>query len=221
MGQDIHMAVERWQNGQWTLQPDIPVWDNRDYLMFSVLTGRHSGEIPNISHSRGVPTDIDKHTFVEDSYGNTNGTIEFLAADHSYSWLLLSEIKSFNWNSSWSRAAVIPLRQVDKSKAVEVESYDIWRLSEPHEPKGYYSDSSSSYRNSNIPHIGQADKYLNDWDVELIKKDGWDLSLPFYVWVGWTVYMKNVSKDFLYWIDTFVSPIDEANAVRIIFGFDS
>jgi hypothetical protein len=33
--------------------------------------------------------------------------------------------------------------------------------------------------------------------------------------------MKDVSKDFLYWINTFVSQIDEANAVRIVFGFDS
>lgn len=86
MGCDIHTQAERKVNGNWE-EVDVVPFDWRSYSMFAFLVGvRNYSAITPISPPRGLPADA-----IETEYGAHGG-------DHSFSWLTLHELLSFNYD---------------------------------------------------------------------------------------------------------------------------
>ena len=93
MGSDIHCRADRKLGEKWEAIPDVAPFAWRNYRIFSFLAGvRNYSAIAPISEPRGFPADmreIDRDTY-EDVYWNHY---------HSYSWLLLEELLSFNYDT--------------------------------------------------------------------------------------------------------------------------
>lgn len=64
----------------------------RHYTVFSVLADVRNVDIEPISSPRGLPEDF---TLDEDYYHDLNKTVWL--GDHSFSWLLLSELEAYDW----------------------------------------------------------------------------------------------------------------------------
>jgi hypothetical protein len=87
MGCDIYSIAERKFNGEWKLILNVTPLTQRQYSIFAFLANvRNYSCIPPISKPRGVPVDISRE-----------GEACYLG-DHSYSWLLLSELLEFNYD---------------------------------------------------------------------------------------------------------------------------
>ena len=125
MGTDIHTIFQANKDNQWY---DIPhnYNENRHYSLFAWLAGVRQGNtyIKPISEPRGLPSDF-----------KINGDM----GDHSFSWLLGSEIL----------AAKPP--PVAKQGIVSVEFYHIWDKISP--PDTYCADVGGSNVHIVIPDV--------------------------------------------------------------------
>lgn len=87
MGSDIHTRAEKRVNGKWEVIPFSP-FDWRNYDMFAFLAGvRNSIAITPISTPRGIPDDEPLDVNDEPPLG-----------DHSWSWLSVEELASYNYD---------------------------------------------------------------------------------------------------------------------------
>lgn len=109
MGCDIHMhvegkktinKVEKWVSGDYfSVNPYFedegeekykiaPIYDNRDYRMFSILAGvRNYTDITPISELRGIPDDCCSEIAASSEYWGSDG--------HSHSFLTLAELEEY------------------------------------------------------------------------------------------------------------------------------
>lgn len=84
MGCDIHIRAERKVGDKWEIIDGLKPFDWRQYGMFGFLADvRNYSAIPPISPARGLPDDADKRGYL---------------GDHSYSWLSVSELSSFDYD---------------------------------------------------------------------------------------------------------------------------
>jgi len=99
MGCDIHLYVERHQEGRWQAlaNPEEPeaewyhnwLWDGRNYRLFAILADvRNYEDWQPLSDPRGLPEDVSDLISQEAS-----GAIDC----HSFSWLGLQELYDFDW----------------------------------------------------------------------------------------------------------------------------
>lgn len=87
MGCDIHSQAERRVGGAWKKFQDYEPFDWRSYGMFAFLAGvRNYSAITPISEPRGIPDDAD----IE---------MQRDVGDHSYSWLSVDELLSFDYDA--------------------------------------------------------------------------------------------------------------------------
>lgn len=98
MGTDIHIYAEELKNGSWErIKTNLP--DDRDYWSFAFMAGVRNGvgfagcktgeEIKPISEPRGIPED----TCIKDTEELDFNDPDFVwLGDHSFSWLMLSEL---------------------------------------------------------------------------------------------------------------------------------
>jgi len=118
MGCDIHLTVELQQeDGGWSSVPEPGAtpqydWDPcvhwdfyRQYACFAVLAGvRNYDHMKPISEPRGLP--VNRALKNESEYG-----------DHSYSWLMFSEVLGYDWDQRVRQSGRIPKEQADWIKA--------------------------------------------------------------------------------------------------------
>lgn len=122
MGCDIHSIVQvKDSDGKWNTvyklfpQPYIyspkddrlgsEPFDTRHYGMFGFLADvRNYSNVPCIRERRGLPEDI-KYSLFEDSSGYVWYDVDkYYLGDHSFSWLLLSELINFDYNETFCDA---------------------------------------------------------------------------------------------------------------------
>ena len=91
MGCDIHSRAEqRDENGKWQVIAGFPPFDWRDYGMYGFLAGvRNYSAVPPISQPRGLPSDAPE---VDEDDG--------WLGDHSYSWLSVEELTTFDYDAA-------------------------------------------------------------------------------------------------------------------------
>lgn len=89
MGCDIHSRAERKVDGKWQIIDGLAPFDWRSYGMYSFLANvRNYTDVPPLSDPRGIPDDA---PMVEDDHLDLG--------DHSYSWLSVDELTSFNYDA--------------------------------------------------------------------------------------------------------------------------
>jgi len=112
MGCDIHQIVEVFNGASWDLAPDAPVIEWRSYDAFAILAGVRNGAgfagsdtgdgfVP-VSSPRGLPADLSSATL---AIVQKDGD-EWLG-EHSFSWLLLTELLDYNWNQRTNLRGVV------------------------------------------------------------------------------------------------------------------
>lgn len=88
MGCNIHTRAERCIVGKWHVIPGLSPFDWRSYGMYAFLAGvRNYSGIQPIAPLRGLPSDL-----ALDDDNEWPG-------DHSYSWLLVSELLKFDYDA--------------------------------------------------------------------------------------------------------------------------
>jgi hypothetical protein len=101
MGCDIHSRAERRVDGSWQIIPDLHPFDWRSYGMYGFLADvRNYSKVPPLAPPRGVPEDSPRND--DDRQG---------LGDHSFSWLSLEELLSFNYDAIFEDRRVT--RQID------------------------------------------------------------------------------------------------------------
>jgi hypothetical protein len=135
MGCDIHLLIERRENGRWKRVPwtnefmgkypeDYPdaakpdaitmpdVFDGRNYDLFGILADVRNGTWgapnPPIAQPRGLPDDMDDRASVEDSY---------LIGDHSFTWVTLRELQQYPWDAPNHKRGWVSHEQAQKFRA--------------------------------------------------------------------------------------------------------
>jgi len=111
MGADIHGVWQYKIGDHWFTQGEIP--DDRNYALFGALAGvRNYQNITPIAEPRGLPFNFP----VKDEYFESyRGKIWM--GDHSYSWLTLDEMLSWDGWSQLDGAETIWLKWLDYAKA--------------------------------------------------------------------------------------------------------
>ena len=117
MGCDIHLYVERRENGQWVSADKWtpnPYYENRfytgrNYELFAMLADvRNSGGITPIAAPRGLPADVSPEVKGESDRWASDG--------HSHSWLTIAELNAYNWQ-----------QPVKYEGCVDAENYLKWK----------------------------------------------------------------------------------------------
>lgn len=122
MGCDIHAYVEtRQPDGSWK-KADVEVPDDRNYVAFAKLAGVRNGEgfggcdtgdcVVPIDEPRGIPNDtsIIQNDLDYEDKGNV------WLGDHSYSWVLLSELLEVNYNEPVVRRGMVSPEEYESFK---------------------------------------------------------------------------------------------------------
>jgi hypothetical protein len=109
MGCDIHPYVEVRKDGKWE-RSTVKVPSDRDYWAFGKLANVRNGEgfagcdtgdlVTPISQPRGLPDDTSIHD--NDSVDYEDPAYVWLG-DHSFSWVLLSELLAVDYNEKVNR----------------------------------------------------------------------------------------------------------------------
>lgn len=87
MGCDIHSQAEKRVNGKWERIPAFEPFDWRQYGMYGFLADvRNYSDVKPIAPRRGIPQDAD----VDED--------EHWLGDHSFSWLSVEELASFDYD---------------------------------------------------------------------------------------------------------------------------
>lgn len=194
MGCDISAAVERWGSEApgpacWRFHQALTL--NRNYHLFSILAGVRRDHEP-IAPPRGLPTDLDPesctkpwHKDPTHPYHHPDGcpgaTADF--GDHSYSWLLLSELRAYDWDKRLIDGGCIPLRDVDRRDSCDAdytETYTDWIQRSPHRPKAWCRGLSNAEildlrpREFLVEDLSSIDKWMRDTARRVLEKRGVD-----------------------------------------------
>jgi hypothetical protein len=170
MGCDIHFYVEVKRNGRWTYHPveekyeaggresDFqdwardPLFVDRNYELFAILA-----DVRNDERSRGTnagdayvpiapPRDLP-----EDLTAEVRAKAEAMEGDaHSHSWLLLSELRAYDWGRSANRRGW-----------VEPWQFEVWRRQG--KPVSWYGDAGGP--NSRVSNAEMA-RLIDSGDLE-------------------------------------------------------
>lgn len=115
MGCDIHIIVQVLKDGVWsTLDYDPEFY--RSYNLFGFLANvRNMSQSPVISEPRGMPEDVE----VEENDDWCMGYLkdgETWMGEHSYSWLLASELVNYDYSQTFTdmrdhRKPVVTLKE--------------------------------------------------------------------------------------------------------------
>lgn len=139
MGCDIHMAVERRENGRWVRvmppveardpwlvewaakQPadnwshkraEVTWYSDRNYDCFAVLADvRNNGHITPIATPRGFPDDLSDGVRALLDENRPDDCDDVWMGDHSHTWLLLSEVLAYDWDKGTLNDGVVPFHE--------------------------------------------------------------------------------------------------------------
>lgn len=106
MGTDIHMIVQkRGANGKYQDPPAVNLaYVDRNYDLFGVLADVRNGtwgeNVTPISYPRGFPPDFNASAIEYHDLG-----------EHSFSWLTIEELESYDWDAVLSKRACISWNQ--------------------------------------------------------------------------------------------------------------
>lgn len=215
MGADIHLYVEKKENGKWISvdtwyeeedfkHSDNPFYDDRNYDLFAILADVHNGRgfggcdtgdgFTPISMPRGLPADVSAEVGQVSAQWDSDG--------HSHSWLTLEEL--LNWNH-WD--------DVTTNRGYLSED-DYLKWDKKGEPQSY---SGGIYGNA-IVSMGEKE-YLN------LMKNGTRVELKptkYYINVSWKQSYRECVRNF--WTETIpkLQKVDANPAnVRIVYFFDN
>jgi len=228
MGCDIHLQVEKRVNGRWERveklpprtcswcdglghYPDRPQvrcywcvetqnsngqdflpYHDRNYTVFSVLAGvRNDGYVKPISEPRGLPDDA-THSKVEPEY-------EY--GDHSFSWLTLAELLSYDWE-----------QERPDEGWVNAKTFQAW---EENHRLGCPDSWCSAVSGGNVQHVTHSDMRRR-----ISEPYPWEAGQQAYTLVQWTDILADRCKNFLAFMEV-LEQIGPPDDVRIVFGFDS
>ena len=201
MGTDVHMVFQK----QTKLTKDITVWskvdDNynqgRQYTLFGWLANVRNGvgfanvytgdPITPISLPRGLPEDLDLHDGIYQGVW---------LGDHSYSWLMGSEVlQAYDRLEPICRVGVIPY-----------DAYVEWdKVSQP------YSYSYGTF-GSNM--LVLSEKQINEGIDMYTDKQ-------IYVQVEWIASSEQLKREFSSLVDEVKRLTSLHGEIRLVFGFDS
>jgi hypothetical protein len=104
MGCDIHAYAEKRTETGWK-RLDVKVPDDRDYESFAKLANvRNRFDWTPISKPRGLPDD----TCISENDEVDYESPEYVwLGDHSFSWLLLSELLAVDWNETVAKSGLV------------------------------------------------------------------------------------------------------------------
>lgn len=131
MGTDIFDFVERLEDdGSWRcVAEELYFGADRCYALFGILAGVRSGGIQPIVPPRGLPThlvdEFSAHPYLSD---RADSYQEFLEDYHSASWLMLSELISFPWETTYRQFPAY-LNADEFSKRERGAAYEYERVS--------------------------------------------------------------------------------------------
>ena len=97
MGCDIHMITQaKLADGQWhTIE--IDTYGHRNYEVFGALSGVRSGR-QVIAHPKGLPEDFKYTVRKEGGVYVKFGRQNFFLGEHSFNWLTVKELLSYDWS---------------------------------------------------------------------------------------------------------------------------
>ncbi len=200
MGCDIHLAVERKENGQWKKQSHVDGYDERNYVLFGVLADVRNGTgfagckihspNPPIDYPRGLPENMDP------SYG------KYELGEHSFSWLTLKELQGYDWNQKMETFCVVPLSHFKKRVANYGESVPLEMDSYPYDSwhGAMYGETISAYRG--LSYYAESNKKISVRDV-------------------WRCPIRLRVRHFHDYFMPMLATLGKPDDIRIVFGFDS
>lgn len=211
MGCDIHSIAQVRKNGKWeTVTAKDELVEDRSYVSFGMLAGVRSGLIETpISKPRGLPEDfemgLDENEYHEGIW----------LGDHSYSWLLLKEIKDYTWDKTIPQSTIV----------VESEFLRLIKERVPYDQfeNHYRFLNSKDYR---VVSVDEYKKLYSDPDRPLQKLEGTlGIEGEIAVRVEWGESYKTAG--FVY--DTLIPQLEDLaklhgvsdTDIRYVFGFDS
>lgn len=220
MGCDIRLVVEKRVNGVWERVEDLPPrpcswcdgrgkyedgrecysctgkgtvnspYHDRNYTVFSVLADvRNQGNIKPISPPRELPTDV----------ASDAGDDDFVYGDHSFSWLLLSELQAYNWNQEMFNEGFVGL-----------ETFKAWDHA-----RGQPKQWSKGVSGMMVDHVTHAEMRRRIADPY-----PWEAGRTAVTLIGWSQKLGDRCKSFLQFMET-LTTLGGPEDVRIVFGFDS
>lgn len=234
MGCDIHLYVEKRQDGKWVSadawveDEDMPgrktlpykghFYNNRNYDLFAILAdvrngkgfagcGTGSGFEP-LSPPKGLPPDVCEEIKIESDSLGSDG--------HSHSWCTLAELLSYDWT-----------RRTNKSGWLNGKEYFEWCRYNKENGKGPES-WCGGVTGQRISHVPEAEMSAK---IEGIKKKGKGyqeiaeaISSELgntYCLVEWNVSYHSACSDF--WANTMprLLNLGKQEDVRIVFWFDN
>jgi hypothetical protein len=138
MGCDVHACLERRTTDGWRFYNALEL--DRNYHLFGILAGVRRDHEP-IVPQRGLPPDLDPRSVTRESHhGDSYYETGHDFGDHSFSWLTLTELRGYNWDTRLIDEGCIPLRAVDRRGSFDdfyKEPYADWIQSAPHPPAGW------------------------------------------------------------------------------------
>lgn len=213
MGTDIHPIIQVCNGDKWeTLNVNAPC--NRNYSLFAVLANVRNGygfagvstgdRVEPISEPRGLPSGL---TLDDDGYAFA-GEKHFNLGDHSYSHLLLSEMKSYmdkNLNNVTTKTGLISLKEyVDNIRGKPENTVPFSWCGSAGGPNVIVHEDPNELEmllNCGMPIVNMQHHYVRyNWQVNAIE------------WSGLPDLVKDLEK-----VTTGYKPED----VRFVFGFDS
>ena len=217
MGCDIHMHVEKHNGTAWVHVPkndpdhyDWSEWDlPRNYNLFGILANVRNGwgfagcdtgdRFKPISEPRGLPDDISTGLNRINMGLDRRDDKSAWLGDHSFSWLLLSEVLAYDFEQVTKRRGWVSLEQYRAFKAT----------GEP--PTSWSGGASGSLVENMTPE--QADLVTDD--MRGVHKR------MIYVHIEWPQrYRDCVSDEFFAMIEE-LKKLGDPDKVRLVFGFDS
>ncbi len=173
-------------------------YDNRSYMVFAVLAGVRNGfgfagvpthePLKPIAEPRGLPGDRDRT-------GEGDGEDDWDYGDHSYSWVTVEELLSYDWEYR------LPVVGVFSRRAYESEEFQAWNRMKA--PPVVYSGGVS----------GRDVLVVSEPDVA--RRSDWT-----HVGLSWEESVAEHCADFREIIPA-LCEIGRPNEVRLVFGFDS
>lgn len=217
MGCDIHMTIEVRDGDKWRRVdkcPPRPCWcdgkiadhwkcggtgidespyHDRNYAVFAALANvRNDGNIKPISEPRGLPDDCTHGVGEED---------DFEHGDHSFTWLLLSEVLAYPWNAEIQDEGFVP-----------AAAFDEWdKAGRKGPPKTW----SAGVGGGSVRHVTNAEMRRR-----IDQPCPWQAMESPYTLIRWSVPLSQYARHFLAFAESLRAVGDPAS-VRLVFGFDS
>lgn len=236
MGTDIHMAVEKRQPYGWTRvlpterllddffyekrgnDPDSYVfktwYNNRNYALFAALADVRNGygfagvptfvPIQPVAPPRGLPGDLSPEVqrLIDDDFDEDDISL----GDHSFSWLLVSELLAYDWDQIQTVVGVVPIEAFQQ----RLEKFG----KEFPAPAPPYESWSGGISGPNIHTI----------DAKALIRGSTAINPPgarVHVSDAWRVPLRDRCKVFVDKVIPALQRVGDPTQVRIVFGFDS